>query len=268
VAYHKTRIFALCAFTIIHSTTGCFTDEQCSEHISADCDLYSPCKILLDSSANDQTDPIDTKVDLKEFCSSSNLGINWNSCISHCEPYECCFAHSDSCSVSKQLCAENDFCNQFFGNGDNSGSIVVTYDPLESSSLPLDDTLDEKSFQDACSLSNLGENWNACISHCEPYECCFTETQSCDKNKSQCGNHSMCAQFFAKSVSVVSNSISNESTPSSVKESNEVDDGPTYMQYTAVELAKACNSKQISKDDSDCKMLCKGSACELFFSSQ
>lgn len=216
---------------------------------------------------------MDIKLGLKDFCSSSNLGRNWNSCISHCEPYECCFAQSGSCSVSKELCAENEFCEDFFGKGDNSGSTVVTFDPLESSSLSLDDSLGEKSFQEACSPTNLGENWNACISHCEPYECCFTETQSCNKNKSQCGNHSMCAQFFAKSVPVVSNSMSNESTMSSVtvapneyNESNDEDDGPTYMQYTAVQLAKACNSKQLSKDDSDCKMLCKGSACELFVS--
>jgi hypothetical protein len=45
-------------------------------------------------------------------------------------------------------------------------------------------------------------------------------------------------------------------------EDDNQDDGPSYLQYTAVELAKACNSKQLSKDSSDCKLLCKGSACK------
>eukprot|EP00804_Cyclotella_cryptica_P022736 CCRYP_004976-RF/>CCRYP_004976-RF protein AED:0.07 eAED:0.07 QI:3538/0.88/0.8/1/0.55/0.5/10/3647/1039 len=259
----KQLIFSIYSNAIIHSSSGCFTDEQCPEHISGDCDLYSPCEILLDSSTNDQSDRTPTTLDLKEFCSIANLGNNWNSCISHCEPYECCFAQSDSCSVSQQMCAENDFCKGFFGSGSDSGSIVGAFDPLESLPLPLDVTLSEKSFEEACSPSTLGENWNVCISHCEPYECCFTGTPSCNKDKSQCGNHSMCAQFFAKSVPMVSNSFPNESTPSSVTNAPEEqeDDGPIYMQYTAIELAKACNSKQLSKDDSDCKMLCKGSAC-------
>lgn len=130
-----------------------------------------------------------------------------------------------------------------------SGAPVL--DPLGSvTSQPIS----EAKLEEFCAPSELGKNWNACISSCEQWECCFNG-RPCDKSKSQCGDHSICAQFFAKPVSF------SEEYTSSTSTTEPPEDGPTYIQYTAVELAQACNSKQLSKDPSDCKRLCKGSAC-------
>lgn len=172
--------------------TGCFADkQQCSEHIAADCNLYTPCKILLDNAGSG--------------ISSITTGVDFQ---------------------------------------------------LESA--PEDEISDAK-LEELCAPSQLGNNWNACISYCEPYECCFDDSKPCIKSKIQCGDHSICAQFFANPVG------QNESTASTTAISTEPpnNDGPSYIQYTAVELAQACNSMQLEKDPSDCKLLCKGSACKL-----
>ena len=138
-------------------------------------------------------------------------------------------------------------------------------DPLDSST---SETISETKLDELCSPAELGKNWNACISYCQLYECCFDDATTCDISKEQCGDHSICAQFFAKQVGL--SSSSDDFLPSASTTSTETsdkkyqDDGPSYIQYTAVELAKACNSKQLAQDPSDCKLLCKGSACKLY----
>lgn len=139
-------------------------------------------------------------------------------------------------------------------------------DPLES---PTSETIIETKLDEFCSPAELGKNWNACISYCQTYECCFGDAMACELSKEQCGDHSLCAQFFAKQVtlssSLVDDFASSTSTASTgVSNEKYQDDGPPYIQYTAVELAKACNSKQLAKNSSDCKLLCKGSSCKLF----
>lgn len=178
---------------------GCFTGKQCSEHIAADCGLYTPCKVLLDNLASGSpTDSVDNNI-----------------------------------------------------NSDESNPLGST--PSE--------TINEARLEELCSPSELGKNWNVCISYCEPYECCFNG-RSCDKSKNQCGDYSICAQFFAQSVNQIDDDASSLGTPTlSTIVSTSPEDGTSYIQYTAVELAQACNSKQLSKDPSDCKLLCKGSAC-------
>jgi hypothetical protein len=196
-----------------------------------------------------------------------NLGSNWNSCISHCERYECCFENR-ACDMTEQHCSDNAFCKGFFDNGDTSeASAVESFDPLEpSSSSSVEGTWSEAKLEEMCAPSMLGDNWNLCISYCEPYECCFTGSNSCDKSKTQCGDFSICAQFFSPLVPVVSNTgLETGTSASGEPEDTNQNDGPSYIQYTAVELAQACNSQQLSKDDSDCKKLCKGSACKYFF---
>lgn len=101
----------------------------------------------------------------------------------------------------------------------------------------------EDHFGDLCSPSEIGKNLKVCINVCQKYQCCFDAKAQCDKSTLQCDYHSICAELIVRSVG------QNENEP--------------YLQYSAVDLAKACNSKQLAEDPEGCRSMCKGSTCKF-----
>jgi hypothetical protein len=248
----------------------CFAGDNCNLS-SSTCSRVAPCQNYFV--------PQDEEVAIEKQCSKDVIDKDPDSCLAICEPYNCkyfCYRLpapylADKVSTVKTGCfTDQQQCSEHIATDcglytpckillDNSaagnfipGEMTDVNPKIESDP---DDEISEAKLEEFCAPSQLGNNWNACISYCEPYECCFSDSTPCIKSKTQCGDHSICAQFFSNPVSTASTITTSTEPPNN--------DGPSYIQYTAVELAQACNSKQLEKDPSDCKLLCKGSACKL-----
>ncbi len=129
--------------------------------------------------------------DFDSLCQPSNLGQNWNACRSYCEPYGCCFSASDSCYNEQQaICDKYNICKEFFV--DTPGSTYGVSESIQSETKNDTNSLERDPdlislMNEKCLPENLNKNWNACRSHCEPYECCFESLDSCyEARKDEC----------------------------------------------------------------------------------
>jgi hypothetical protein len=243
----------------------CFVKDGDCNFSASTCSRVSPCQNYFV--------PQDEKTVIEKECSSDAIENDPDPCLEVCEPYNCCFTEENCSAHISADCELYASCKILLDPTANENSSAETNDNAEPSNTlespdvdslqsSTSDTISESKLEGFCSPEELDKNWNACISYCESFACCFADS-SCDKSKIECGDHSICAQFFAKPVGQsFSTQASTSMASTEPPEDDNQDDGPSYLQYTAVELAKACNSKQLSKDSSDCKLLCKGSACK------
>ena len=144
-------------------------------------------------------------------------------------PIAGCFTNDGVCElITSSTCSRISLCKEYFNEH------TVT----EEISKPAEDQ-----FGTLCSPSEIGKNLKVCINNCREYQCCFDAKEQCDKSTLQCDNHSICAELGGQNQN------------------------QSYIQYSAVDLAKACNSKQLTEDPEDCRSMCKGSACKFSSSS-
>jgi hypothetical protein len=171
-------------------------------------------------------------------------------------------------------CDEYYICEEFY-NDSNSG--IDTADniparPGSSAATPNFGSLEAMKYR--CSRSHLEQNLDDCGKWCASYECCFYLSKSCyTSNKQECDDHNVCESVFAalrieadhNNAALSSTGVGAAPTSSatgSVGTNNAMvtDEGLSETQLLI--LARACNSDQLRiNGDSECMMLCQGSAC-------
>ena len=112
-----------------------------------------------------------------------------------------------------------------------------------------------------CSAENIqSDQLDDCEGYCLSYECCFTFSNSCYLSKKQeCDDNNFCQNVFDQLRKQPPSPATNDS-PSFQEGNADIRTGDSEL----LVLAKACNLGQIRRDDTECKMLCRGSECELF----
>ena len=237
----------------------------------------------------------------KIICSTSDIDQNKDICKEKCSPYSCCFDDGSSCCYDekKKECDDHYICNQFFTNDDQLAEVIKD-DNLESVQtiqmiedvcdhhLPISPCKkkcnerlccfegeteqscygkdkewcdeyercslvgltfasegDDLIIQNICSEEQLEVNEEPCNIACVPYECCFTTDGACSPSiNKDCVAYEPCRLYF-----------------STFFRSDELADDIGLDDNELLMLTKACNLGKVRVDDTECKMLCKGSKC-------
>jgi len=200
-----------------------------------------------------------TNSDFDSLCQPSNLGLNWNACRSHCEPYECCFSASDSCYDSQQAkCDEYNICKEFFVDTPGVKNDVAEPTQAEAKNAansPEKDAGLISLMNEKCLPENLQQNWNACRSHCEPYECCFESLDSCyEARKDECHDYQICEEFFGNQLGVLDSTTVSNTDSSTNTHVQEVPAGNSAF-------LNMCSASHIGTNWSSCKTLCRPYEC-------
>ena len=176
-----------------------------------------------------------------------------------CTEYEPCRLYFETYQSDADKPSSNPDTSSGGGPGNNNS---------ESSSNS--DTVELEVFKIICSESDIEQNKNICKDKCIPYECCFDTDNSCSKQK-DCKNHKICEGFFVRfdedgnevfaGSDDIGPSVSSTSPPppSPAVNYSPFDDEEILL------LTKACSLIQIRADDTQCKMLCRGSECKYTF---
>lgn len=254
---------------------GCFdTNMICSSSIQDECNDYEPCRNYFETYQSDvdfdkdstgstgtlENIPSQTtgQQNFKTLCTTSNIEENWDLCKGECSPYACCFSQTDACYLkNKQECDDHFVCEEFYeveessgGTEDNSGQASNSVATMES----------------RCSAENIQrDQLDDCEGYCLSYECCFTFSNSCYVSKKQeCDDNNFCQNVFDQlRKQPPSPAAANDSSP---LQEGKADVGASESELLI--LTKACNLGQIRIDDTECRMLCQGSECELFVATK
>lgn len=193
-----------------------------------------------------------------------------------------CFNNYACSSSIDAECTEYEPCRLYFETYQSDVDKQSSSKPLDTSSegglgnnnsessSTNSDTVELEVFKIICSESDIEQNKNICKDKCIPYECCFNTDNSCSKQK-DCKNHEICEGFFVRfdedgnEVFAGSDDIGpSVSSPSPPPPSPAVDYSPFDDEEILV-LTKACSLTQIHQDNTQCKMLCRGSECKYTF---
>ena len=245
---------------------GCFdTDMICSSNIQDECNDYEPCRNYFETYQSDVDKQASTgtventsqkttgQLNFKTLCTTSNIEENWDTCKEECAPYACCFSQTDACYLkNKQECDDHFICEEFYDVGESSGGTEDNSGQTSNSAATM---------ESRCSAENIqSDQLDDCEGYCLSYECCFTFSNSCYQSKKQeCDDNNFCQNVFDQLRKQPPSPATNDS-PSFQEGNADIRTGDSEL----LVLAKACNLGQIRRDDTECKMLCKGSECELF----
>ena len=166
---------------------------------------------------------------LKDTCSVENIATldGIRDCTTFCEHHLCCFNSLESENCSKEYkgeCLAYDACKILFfgpeaegvdvqggsqttssssaGGGGNSGGNYQVGPPSAQTTTANGNNnaaavAVKASFKDECMSNNIKENWETCRSHCEEFECCFSQNDSCYKDQSLvCDEYYICEEFY------------------------------------------------------------------------
>lgn len=214
----------------------------------------------------------------KDLCSESNLLQNWDTCEDHCFQFECCFTSENSCYQQKKLeCDEYYICEEFFiadeeaedeAEAEADAALANENYGSGSSVIVSSDTDSLEAMQYRCSASHLEKHLLECGEWCVTYECCFYDSNSCYlANKQQCDDHDICKSVLdlgGNSAGTASSStsgagISNSPSLPMANNAQTIDEGLDATELQILE--RACGINQLRVNDSECKMLCRGSEC-------
>lgn len=220
----------------------CFgMNGPCSTTTQASCDSYSLCQTFFDTINTGSSSVADSNTPSSQIQSSSG---NYN-----------------SGSTSGSTNADTDSDSQSSNGNGITGSV---------SAWTTNSTPSQSDMEYLCNL-RLDDNLETCKSWCLAYECCFYISNSCYSYQSQkCDDHAICETVFEvlKQNPTVSQNIAPSEGISDNAEQSVVKDDESITKYEGltesdlISLAKACNEDQLQSDDTQCKYLCDGSACE------
>ena len=255
----------LTTYSFFMLVPGCFdTDMICSSNIQDECNDYEPCRNYFETYQSDvdkqastgtveNTSQTTGQLNFKTLCTTSNIEENWDTCKEECAPYACCFSQTDACYLkNKQECDDHFICEEFYDVGESSGGTEDNSGQTSNSAATM---------ESRCSAENIqSDQLDDCEGYCLSYECCFTFSNSCYLSKKQeCDDNNFCQNVFDQLRKQPPSPATNDS-PSFQEGNADIRTGDSEL----LVLAKACNLGQIRRDDTECKMLCKGSECELF----
>ena len=205
------------------------------------------------------------------FCDQSNIFMALSiGCFNN---YAC------SSSIDTE-CTEYEPCRLYFETYQSDADKQSSSNPLTSSgelanSSTNSDTVELEVFKIICSESDIEQNKNICKDKCIPYECCFNTDNSCSKQK-DCNNHMICEGFFVRfdedgnevfagGDDIGPSPYSAVAPPPPPPQPSPAVDYSPFDDEEILVLTKACSLTQIRTDDTQCKMLCRGSECKYIF---
>ena len=149
-------------------------------------------------------------------------------CKKKCNERLCCFE-----GETEQSCygKDKEWCDEY----ERCSLVGLTFASEE----------DDLIIQNICSEEQLEVNEEPCNIACVPYECCFTNDGACSPSiNKDCVAYEPCRLYF-----------------STFFRSDELADDIGLDDNELLLLTKACNLGKVRVDDTECKMLCKGSKC-------
>lgn len=182
-------------------------------------------------------------------CKEEALEKSVHPCSDKCDPMECCFADDgnphgiEPCpSNVADKCEDYTACSFYF----ESYKEYDVDDQHNESSTASTSAPSKASFQDLCSPSTIGLNWQKCQEQCQGFECCFSLENNCYEAQSlECQEYDICSEFY-----------DNETAPASLS------GGPMLNS-----MKTKCSLANMDKNLDECGSWCTPYECCFYYSN-